>query len=134
MATAGSDVYAIDQSGNRVTTGSPSTVAYVAVNPNARYIEAQLAALANARRNTLPTRHINNFDISFTKKFNVTESKHFEFAGQFFNIWNHAQATPGAINDVSPASTSVTTASPTFLHPPNPPSNAFASFFSTNLL
>jgi hypothetical protein len=107
-------------------------VAYIALNPNARYVEAQLGALTNGCRNTLPTRHINNFDISFTKKLNLTESKRFEFAGQFFNLWNHAQATPGPINDVSQASTSVTTASRNFLQPSNPAFNDFGAFFSSN--
>jgi hypothetical protein len=132
LATVGSNVYAVDKSGNRVATGSQSTVAYVAVNPNARYIEAQLGALTNSGRNTLATNHINNFDISFTKKFNITEVKRLEFAGQFFNIWNHPQATPGVINDVSPAATSVTTASRNFLQPSNPAFNNFGSFFSSN--
>jgi hypothetical protein len=132
VSTAGSDVYAVDHSGNRVATGSASTVAYVAVNPNARYIEAQLGALANAGRNTLATNHINNFDVSFTKKFNITETKRLEFAGQFFNLWNHPQATPGVINDVTPAAISVTTASRNFLQPSNPAFNNFGSFFSSN--
>jgi hypothetical protein len=139
IATVGSDVYAIDRNENRVPTGAPSTVAYVAVNPNARYIEAQLGALGNGGRNTLATRHINNFDISLTKKFNITESKRFEFAGQFFNLFNHPQATPGSVNDVTPASTSVTTATHNFLtatrnflQPSNPAFNDFGAFFSSN--
>jgi len=132
IANAGSNVYAIDSNGNRVATGSTSTVAYVAVNPNARYIEAQLGALTNGGRNTLSTNRINNFDISVTKKFNITESKHFEFAGQFFNILNHPQATPGSLNDVTPALTSVTTASRNFLQPSNPAFNNFGAFFSSN--
>jgi hypothetical protein len=132
IANVGSDVYAVDQSSNRVATGSASTVAYVAVNPNARYIEAQLGALTNGGRNTLATNRINNFDISVTKKFNITESKHFEFAGQFFNVLNHPQATPGSLNDVTPALTSVTTASRNFLQPSNPAFNNFGAFFSSN--
>jgi len=132
ISTVGSNVYAIDRSGNRVATGSASTVAYVALNPNARYIQAQLGALTNAGRNTLASRRINNFDISFTKKFNVTESKRFEFAGQFFNILNHPQATPGSLNDVTPALTSVTTASRNFLQPSNAAFNNFGAFFSSN--
>jgi hypothetical protein len=115
-----------------VSTGSPSTVAYVAVNPNARYIEAQLGAIANGGRNTLATKRINNFDVSLTKKFNITESKRFELAGQFFNLFNHPQATPGSVNDVTPALTSVTTASRNFLQPSNPAFNDFGAFFSSN--
>ncbi len=132
IANVGSDVYAVNNNGNRVATGSASTVAYVAVNPNARYIEAQLGALTNSGRNTLATNRINNFDISLTKKFNISESKHFEFAGQFFNILNHPQATPGSLNDVTPALTSVTTASRNFLQPSNPAFNNFGAFFSSS--
>ena len=132
IANVGSDVYAVDKNGNRVATGSASTVAYVAVNPNARYVEAQLGALTNGGRNTLATNRVNNFDISLTKKFNITESKHFEFAGQFFNILNHPQATPGSLNDVTPALTSLTTASRNFLQPSNPAFNNFGAFFSSN--
>ncbi len=131
ISNVGSDVYAIDNNGNRVATGSSSTVAYVAVNPNARYIEAQLGALTNSGRNTLATRRINNFDISMTKKFNITESKHFEFAAQLFNAFNHPQATPGSVNDVTPALTSITTASRNFLQPSNPNFNNFGAFFSS---
>jgi len=131
ISNVGSDVYAIDNNGNRVAAGSASTVAYVAVNPNARYIEAQLGALANSGRNTLATRRINNFDISMTKKFNITESKHFEFAAQLFNAFNHPQATPGSVNDVTPALTSITTASRNFLQPSNPNFNNFGAFFSS---
>jgi hypothetical protein len=131
IANAGSGVYAVDKSGNRVALGSPATVAYVALNSNARYIEAQLGALANSGRNTLASNRINNFDISVTKKFNITESKHLEFSGQFFNILNHPQATPGSGNDVTPALTSVTTASRNFLQPSNPAFNNFGAFFSS---
>jgi hypothetical protein len=132
ISNVGSGVYAIDKNGAQVVTGVPSTVAYVALNPNARYIEAQLGAFANSGRNTLPTRPINNFDISVTKKFNITETKHFEFAGQFLNAFNHPQATPGSLNDVTPALTSVTTASRNFLQPSNPAFNDFGAFFSSN--
>ncbi len=132
VSTVGSDVYAIDKNGNRVPTGSASTVAYVALNPNARYIQSQLGALTNAGRNTLATNRINNFDISVTKKFNLSESKRFEFAGQLYNATNHPQATPGALSDVAPALTSVTTASRNFLQPSNADFNNFGKFFSSN--
>jgi hypothetical protein len=122
IANVGSDAYAVARNGNQVATGSAATVAYIAVNPNARCIEAQLGALTNSGRNTLATNGINNFDISLTKKFNLTESKHFELGGQFYNILNHPQATPGSLNDVTPALTSVTTASRNFLQPSTPSS------------
>jgi hypothetical protein len=52
--------------------------------------------------------------------------------GQFFNLFNHPQATPESVNDVTPASTSITTASRNFLQPSNPALNDIGAFFSGN--
>ena len=41
-----------------------ATVAYLANNPNAQFIRAQVGALANSGRNILATRGINNWDLS----------------------------------------------------------------------
>jgi hypothetical protein len=73
-------------------------VAYLALNPNARYIKAGPGAFANGGRNTLPLRGINNFDVSAIKRFSITESKKLEFRAMFFNALNHPQYTPGSIN------------------------------------
>jgi hypothetical protein len=62
----------------------------------------------------------------------ATETKHFEFAAQLINAFNHPQATPGPVNDVTPALTLVTTASRNFLQPSNPSFNNFGAFFSSN--
>ncbi len=132
LATIGSDVYAIDRNGNRVAIGSSATAAYVALNPNARYIQAQSGALTNAGRNTLATKHINNFDLALTKKFNITESKRLEFGGQFFNALNHPQPIPGLVSDAGPALSTFTTASRNFLLPSNPDFNNFGKYFSSN--
>ena len=76
------------------------TVAYLATNPNARYIKANFGALPNAGRNTLQMPGINNFDLSLAKKFNLTESKYFEFRADAANMFNHAQYTAGYINSI----------------------------------
>lgn len=81
------------------------TVAYLATDPNARYIKAQLGALANAGRNTLPVRRINNVDLTIVKRFRVTERMRFELFGQFFNAFNHPQFTPGLLNQVNSVGT-----------------------------
>jgi hypothetical protein len=44
-----------------------ATVGYLALNPNAQFIRAQVGALANSGRNILATRGINNWDISVSK-------------------------------------------------------------------
>ena len=49
-----------------------ATVAYLANNPNARYITAGIGALPNAGRNTILMPGINNFDLSLAKKFNFS--------------------------------------------------------------
>jgi hypothetical protein len=96
----GSDVYGIDRAGNRVSSGSASTVAYVAADPNAQYIVAGLGARSTSGRNTLPTRPINNTDISVKKIIAVGEGRRLEVGAQAFNSLNHPQYTPGSINTV----------------------------------
>jgi hypothetical protein len=86
----------------------PYVVAYTAVNPNAYYVGADTSngwgkfMLPNARRNTLPMPHINNFDFTIVKRINFTEHQSLEFQVQALNLFNHAQYVPGYINDVAP--------------------------------
>ena len=91
-------MFGVDRTGAR-TSGS-GTVAYVATNPNAEYVQAGLGALATSGRNTEPTRPINNVDMTVIKRFSAKERFHFELQGQAFNLFNHPQFIPGAINDV----------------------------------
>ncbi len=96
----GSDVYGLDRAGNQVpiTAPTPQTntvVAWVAANPNARYIRAGYGALSNAGRNTEPIRPINNIDLTLLKRFNITERLHLELSGEALNLFNHPQYIPG---------------------------------------
>jgi hypothetical protein len=100
IANTGSNVYGIDGNGARVATGDPTTVAYVAENANTQYIAAGLGALANSGRNTLPTRPINNVDLSVKKVLPLGEIRKLEVGGIAFNVLNHAQYTPGFVNNV----------------------------------
>ncbi|HXS97430.1 MAG TPA: carboxypeptidase-like regulatory domain-containing protein [Candidatus Limnocylindrales bacterium] len=111
-ANAGSDVIALARDGSVVsastackiggqaTTGTNCTAAYVASNPNARYIIAGAGALANAGRNTIPLRPINNFDVQVKKEFLFKENVKFQIAAQAFNLFNHPQYVSGYINNV----------------------------------
>ncbi|MDP9170804.1 MAG: carboxypeptidase regulatory-like domain-containing protein [Acidobacteriota bacterium] len=72
-----------------------ATVAYVAVNPNARYIKAGSGAYANGGRNTLPGRPIDNIDMNVFKNFSYGERYKMQFSATFFNLLNHAQFIPG---------------------------------------
>jgi hypothetical protein len=107
------------------------TVAYLATNPNAQYIQAGNGALANSGRNTLQLPGINNLDISFFKNFHFTESKKIQFRADFFNVFNKAQYTPGSIDSVDPVTTtgvgSVNTINAGTLNLFNQPGQIFSS-------
>jgi hypothetical protein len=128
-ATVGSAVTALNAQGQQVAIGSTSTVAYVAKNPNARYIEAEPGAFANGGRNTLPLRGINNFDISLAKNFNITERLKFQFRSDWYNTLNHPQFTPGQINNVY---LTQFTASNALLVPSSSNFNNVVNFFASN--
>jgi hypothetical protein len=101
-ANAGTAVSALNATGQVVAAGSPNIVAYVAVNPNARYVTAGLGALSNTGRNTLPLGRTNNIDVSLTKKLQIRERLFFQIGAQFFNLFNHSQFTGGYLSDVTP--------------------------------
>jgi hypothetical protein len=79
---------------------SGATVAYLADNPTAQYIQAGPGALATDGRNTLGTPPINNWDFAIMKRVNITERQALTFQFQATNIFNHAQYVPGVISDV----------------------------------
>jgi Carboxypeptidase regulatory-like domain len=79
-----------------------ATVAYLANDPTAQYIQARSGAFANAPRNTLAAPHTNNVDLTFLKRLNITERQVIEFQFQATNVFNHAQYVPGYISDVAP--------------------------------
>jgi hypothetical protein len=106
-------------------------VAYVAKDPNARYITAAAGTLPTSQRNTEPINPTNDFDATAIKRFNLGESRSFEFQAQAYNLLNHAQYIPGSINNVSNPSTN--TMSTSYLTASNPTAfrNAGA-FFKAN--
>lgn len=85
-----------------------NTVGYVADNPNAYYIQAGLGTLPTGGRNTLPTSPINNWDLAAYKRLTFHERYSFEFGAQAYNVFNHAQYTPGKINNVDQLSNTST--------------------------
>jgi hypothetical protein len=116
-----------------------NVVGYQALNPKARYIQAQLGALANVGRNTVLTPPTNNFDATLVKRFSFTERYKVEFAVQAFNLLNHPQFLPccaagvgpgalgGATNQVT--SQGVTGAPRNALEPQRANFNDFSSVF-----
>ena len=105
-------------------------VAYVAKNPNARYVTAGLGALANGGRNSYPLGRINNIDASVMKKVNFTERYQFQFGAQVFNLFNHSQFTGGYLSDVTPYQTNAISRS--FLTPSSGSFGAYQQFLPSN--
>jgi len=79
-------------------------VAYVANNPNARYVIAGAGSFPNAGRNTLLGRPIDNLDVNFLKRFSYKERTKVEFSAQFLNSLNHPQFVPGLLNQINSTS------------------------------
>jgi hypothetical protein len=110
-ASVGTDTTGYNALGQAVCLGSQSgsggcpnagtIVAYVANNPNARYVVAGTGALANGGRNTFPLKPTNNIDLSLRKQFDLGERLRFNIGAQFLNVLNHPQFTGGYVNDVS---------------------------------
>ncbi len=86
------------------TQCAANTVGYVADDPGAYYIQAAPGTLPNAQRNTLATRPINNFDLAAYKRLTFHERYSFEFGAQAYNVLNHAQYTPGTVNNINQTS------------------------------
>jgi hypothetical protein len=78
------------------------TVAYLATNPNARFINAPVGTLPNAGRSLMALNPTNDIDLTLMKRFNITEGIRMEFSARAFNIFNHPQYTGGYLNDVFP--------------------------------
>lgn len=122
----GSDVTALTNSSGKV-------VAYLADNPNARYIVAGPGAYANGGRNTLAGRPINNVDLNILKDIHAGEKLRVQFSAQFFNLLNHAQFVPAFLNRVdNPAIPNNSGAVFNYLTPGSPTFNNPEAVFGSN--
>jgi hypothetical protein len=106
-----------------------ATVGYLAVNPNAEFIRAQLGALANSGRNILATRGINNWDMNVSKTLAFNERMKLQLRADLYNGFNHPQYTPGKINNVGFSNRSGVT---NYLTPGNPVFGQFDQVYSSN--
>jgi len=113
----------VPQAGNSATI-----VAYVANNPNARYVVAGVGALSNGGRNTFPLDPINNLDASLRKRLAFSERLKLEIGIEFFNLLNHPQYTGGFPNDVSLEANT----NRNFLIPNNALFGQYQQFFPSN--
>jgi hypothetical protein len=90
----GSAVNWVTRTGDIVEPGSvpnSQVVGYIATNPNAAFVFADVGARTTAGRNLLQAPGLNNWDISFFKRFPITESQSLEFRTELFNAFNHPQ-------------------------------------------
>lgn len=95
QAGIGSDTSAL-------TNTAGDTVAFLANNPNAGYINAPKGTMPNGGRNTAQLRPINDVDLTLAKTINITERYRLEFSARAFNVFNHQQYVGGSLNDVGP--------------------------------
>ena len=99
----GSGVYGVNALGQRIVDangadllGDPSTVAYVAINPTAQYIQAGYGARSNAGRNTLRTNGWNRTDMTFVKDIRFGgERYNVQLAAEIGNFFNQRIRTIG---------------------------------------
>jgi hypothetical protein len=96
--TTAADPLATITNSPSTTSARSATVGYLALNPNAQYIQAGLGAHTNAGRNTLVLPGIRNLDFSIFKNFHITEGKFIQLRADLFNAFNHPQFTPGSVN------------------------------------
>jgi hypothetical protein len=113
------------------SSAHPFQVAYLANDPTAQYVRGGQFALANVGRNTLPTRHINNFDVTAVKRFTFSERYKAEFVASAFNVFNHAQFVPGSLNNINSIGYTSNDAR-TYLTPGSGNFNNPESLFSSN--
>jgi hypothetical protein len=137
FATCGENDFAAGAPGPGNFDSTPFLVAYVANDPNARYLRTGIGALSNLGRNTLPTEHINNWDFGVYKSVSFTERFKFQMGAQMLNAFNHPQFTPGYVNRADGANTALTaittsTAARQYLTPGAATFNVARAVFSSN--
>jgi hypothetical protein len=100
-----SGIYAVNSAGVRIqqlvngvlvdVLNSPTTVGYVALNPNAGFISTGFLARATAGRNSFRTRGFNNTDVVVLKntRFGRDGRFNFQIGAEIFDLFNQRQKT-----------------------------------------
>jgi len=112
-----------------LTNSRGDTVAYLALNPNAQFIRAQVGSFPTTGRNILASRGINNFDFAIFKKVTFNERMSLQLRADFYNGFNHPQYTPGRVNNVNSTNRANVT---NFLTPGNSLFGQFDQVWSSN--
>lgn len=98
VAGISSGITAINAAGQTVAVGNSTAVAYVAVNPNARYIATGPGALATAGRNTFHTNSFNRTDANIIKAFRFGEhGRQFQVGAELFDLFNQQPRTVAGV-------------------------------------
>jgi len=101
-----SSVFAVNAAGTRIVNGTgadvlndPSTVAYVALNPNAGFISTGFLARSTAGRNSLRTRGFNQTDVVVLKNTRIGSDGRFNFqiGTEIFDLFNQRPKTIGGV-------------------------------------
>ena len=87
-SNTGTDVTAL-------TNSAGDIVAYLADNPNAKFINSPKGTLPNAGRSLLTMNPIDNIDVTAMKRFSLTERFNLEFSVRASNVLNHPQYIGG---------------------------------------
>ena len=104
--TISSGIYAVNSAGQRIRSASgvdvlndPSTVAYVALNPNAGFISTGFLARSTAGRNTMRTRGFSQTDAVLLKntRFGSDGRFNFQIGAEVFDLFNQRPKTIGGV-------------------------------------
>ncbi len=68
-------------------------VGYIAADPRAKWVATRIGGKANAGRNVINTRGINNWNLGLFKNNRISESKSIQFRMDLINAFNHRQFT-----------------------------------------
>jgi len=86
-----------------ILNSTGGTVAYLANDPTARYVQANPGTFPSAPRNSLRAPGISNADFTVGKNFGFGEQRRLQVAAQFFNLFNHPQFTAANLLAVDPS-------------------------------
>jgi hypothetical protein len=70
-------------------------VGYVAIDPTARYVQAEVGTIANVGRNTISTPGLNIWNMSFFKTTKINERFSLQFRASTYNTFNHRNFSIG---------------------------------------
>jgi hypothetical protein len=75
--------------------GAGNVVGYVANDPSARFVVAEVGARTNSGRNTVTAAGLNNWNLGFFKNTYLTETAYIQFRVEMINAFNHHQPALG---------------------------------------